>query len=230
MRFCPVELRRLGYVCREITSDCCLKPLNLSSDVTEAWLIANNRDLWRSFKSFLQENPSWKLKKDPLDSYVEHCIEAEVNKSLQTSSNVSVTVYYSHKRYELNGKKSFLPFQRLAHESGLAWFHSTSHLSLHKVYGPWLGLRALVLISEDGKARLAGHKDTTTPKPYDVSSDYEERLEEMVNEAMRKWIEWRRWLEIRQFVSDFNSDWSKWEYPAEQAEYHYTKNTSLLDS
>lgn len=43
-----------------------------------------------------------------------------------------------------------LSFQRLAHESGLAFLNPACHLCVHPVYGPWISLRAVVVLDAPG--------------------------------------------------------------------------------
>jgi hypothetical protein len=57
-----------------------------------------------------------------------------------------------------------VPIQRLAAEAGLAYL-APSHLCVHPVYGPWLALRALIIVDEDGPEAAAPQ----VPPPCDCA-------------------------------------------------------------
>lgn len=53
-------------------------------------------------------------------------------------------VYYGHKKSEELGG-NFLPMQHVAHAVGLAYLDEDVHLALHPKYGPWFGLRGVLV-------------------------------------------------------------------------------------
>jgi methylmalonic aciduria homocystinuria type C protein len=100
-----------------------------------ALLIGNTRALWPRFMAHIAACES--LAADPLDAFV----EARVREALAGMPPLRRAVYWAHGR-------PAQPFQRLAELSGLASL-SPSHLSVHRDHGPWLALRAVVIVDSE---------------------------------------------------------------------------------
>lgn len=92
-------------------------------------LIGNTRALWPHFLAGRRDVPH------PLDDYTERMIVAD-------------RVFYAHRQYD----GAFLPFQRIAVASGFGAL-SSSQLVIHPEYGPWFGLRAVILVEGVPPAR-----------------------------------------------------------------------------
>ena len=104
-----------------------------------ALLIANTRALWPRFLAALRAEPALLDQPDPLDRYTERQVLAAL-RPLSTSWEV---------RFAHEPPPRRVALQRLAHCAGLAHV-SPSRLSVHPVYGPWIGLRAAVVVGVDG--------------------------------------------------------------------------------
>jgi hypothetical protein len=101
-------------------------------------LIGNTRALWPRLVAALAE-PALAGEADPLDRYTER----EIARAFPTAP-----VFYAHARYD----GAFVPFQRVAVASGLAAL-APSQLAVHPSYGPWFGLRAIVLVDGEPPVR-----------------------------------------------------------------------------
>jgi len=115
-------------------------------------LIGNTRALWPRLLDALREQPALRLDPDPLDRYT----VASVRRALQALAP-RWQVRWAHERPPRR-----VAMQRLAHVSGLAHV-SRSFLAVHPVYGPWIGLRAAVVVDADGPP--GGPRDPSNPCP-----------------------------------------------------------------
>ena len=102
-------------------------------------LIGNTRAIWPRFLETLRANRPRLDARHPLESY----IEATVLPALEAIT------YRSEVRWAQDPPPRRVAMQRLAHLSGLAYL-SPSHLNVHATYGPWIALRAAVVIDIDG--------------------------------------------------------------------------------
>ncbi|KAG5191547.1 hypothetical protein JKP88DRAFT_251426 [Tribonema minus] len=90
--------------------------------------------------------------KHPIDAYVMEVVSAAV-RELRASDALpaearaaEVKLYWAHE----TARGRLVAIQRMAHVSGLAWLHDKTHLCLHPEVGPWLALRAVVLVDVPG--------------------------------------------------------------------------------
>ncbi len=103
-------------------------------------LVGNTRALWPPFQAALRADPALAADPDPLDRYTERAIAS--------GSAPGARIYYAHRRYA----GSYLPLQRLAALTGLGAI-APSQLVIHPVHGPWLALRAILVIAGDPPSR-----------------------------------------------------------------------------
>ena len=101
-------------------------------------LIGNTRALWAPFLAALRRDPARLDAAEPLDDYV----MATVTDALRPLP-LRWQVRWAH------DAAAPVAMQRLAHVAGLAHL-APSHLSVHQVYGPWIALRAAVVIDTHG--------------------------------------------------------------------------------
>src|SRR6185503_8390581 len=76
----------------------------------------------------------------PLDAYLEKTLTAAATSALSERH----VVLFAHRM-----TPAPIAIQRVAHASGLAHL-SPSRLSVHSEYGPWLALRAVIVVDADG--------------------------------------------------------------------------------
>ncbi len=103
-------------------------------------LIGNTRALWPVFVDALRTDSALESAEHPLDSYAESRIQAAVS----CSTNLPYRCHFSHVI-----EPRAVPMQRLAERSGFSMV-SPSHLSVHPVHGPWIALRAVVVVDCEG--------------------------------------------------------------------------------
>jgi methylmalonic aciduria homocystinuria type C protein len=105
-----------------------------------ALLLGNTGALWPLFTARLRREPALASAPHPLDSHVESAVAAIVGAagSLDTAS------YFGH-----TVQPRALPIQRLAELVGFAAI-APSHLAIHPVHGPWIALRAVLVIDTPG--------------------------------------------------------------------------------
>ncbi len=103
-----------------------------------AILVGNTKALWLQFLESIRNQADLRNAAHPIDTYTQLRVEA----ALAPIPHRWLT-RYGHKANHR------VALQRLAHVAGLAYL-SSSHLSVHPVYGPWIGLRAVCVIDIDG--------------------------------------------------------------------------------
>lgn len=148
-------------------------------------LIANTRALWPHVRAARLANP--------VDDYVEQTIERGFP---------GARVYYSHRHYD----GAFLPFQKLAVAVGLGAL-SDGGLVIHPVYGPWIALRAVIVLDGDPVTRAPIAKPCVCTEACGI--------------ALRRALDggdWRAWLAVRDSCT-----LREHRYSDEQVRYHYTK-------
>jgi methylmalonic aciduria homocystinuria type C protein len=104
-----------------------------------AVIIGNTRALWPKFLAALRADPELLAAPHPLYRYTEQAIAAACAGLPQPLS-----LRWSHA-----GGAGLVAMQRLAHVAGLAYL-SESQLSVHPLYGPWIGLRAALSFALPG--------------------------------------------------------------------------------
>lgn len=102
-------------------------------------LVGNTRKLWPCFKAALAADASLRAQPHPLDHYV----MAQLNRLAQAWER-PFQLIFSHVT-----KPAAFPMQQLARAVGFAAL-SPSHLSIHPLHGPWLALRAVLVVDVDG--------------------------------------------------------------------------------
>ncbi|KAJ1481502.1 hypothetical protein T484DRAFT_2722652 [Baffinella frigidus] len=133
--------------------------------------------------------------------------------------------------------------QRVAEVSGAAFLDHETHLSVHPTFGPWIAWRAVIVLDLESDA--TPWVGTTSPgAPAGLVSESEivaarealqvalagsntdklcEELHGSGTEQTR--ASWRRWLALREVLEVGKEH----RYSEDQAEYHYTKNTEVLE-
>jgi methylmalonic aciduria homocystinuria type C protein len=105
--------------------------LDAPADAT-VLVVGNTRAMWPHLERFVHEHGPMA---DPVDTYVTTVVrEATVD-----VADV-IDIRFSHEPPPRR-----LAIQRLADRAGLAWL-SPSHLCVHPIYGPWIALRAAIVL------------------------------------------------------------------------------------
>jgi cyanocobalamin reductase (cyanide-eliminating) / alkylcobalamin dealkylase len=103
-------------------------------------LVGNTKQLWPVFTRAVREDPALQGEPHPLDSYVTARLRALATATFGHRSQL----IFSH----ATAPKAF-PIQRLAEAVDFAGL-SPSHLSVHPQHGPWIALRAVVVVDVAG--------------------------------------------------------------------------------
>ena len=182
---------------------------------TPGLLVGNHRGLWEPFLGALQARPDLVAAADPLDRYTEQ----SVAKSLE-GFDVGVDVRFGHQ-----SEPSPVAMQQLAEVAGLAKLTS-AHLSVHPVYGPWIALRAALVIDLDVQIE-------TSPAENVCDEQCVARCELAFERALRATegrghaairATWQAWLEVR----DACCSGRGYRYSDDQIGYHYTHDRRYL--
>lgn len=129
-------------------------------------LVANTRALWPVFSA------ARRAERDPLDRYTERTL---------TDAYPSAPIYFTHRAE--NG--AFLPFTRLAVATGFGAL-APSHLVIHPIYGPWIALRAVVLLEGEPPVRAPIAQPCVCAEP----------CREALAAALPS-TDWHAWLAVR---------------------------------
>ena len=177
-----------------------------------AILIGNTRALWTPFVAALQARPALLDAEHPLDAYVVESVGKAVASCSMAPCN---EVRWAHE-----GPPRLVAMQRLAHVAGLAYL-SPAHLSIHRVYGPWIAWRAVVCVDAEGPAG-------PSPAPASPCDDCDVRcvaaLRAAVATGTRVPEHWRAWVAVR----DACPVGVSYRYDEEQIRYHYTRDKGVL--
>lgn len=180
-------------------------------------LIGHSRALWSPFCDTLRDFPELLDEEHPIETYVEACVGEAAD---QMPARWEV-------RWDFEAPPRRIALQRLAHATGLAHY-SPSFLSVHSAYGPWIGLRAALVVDIPGPpTRRDGAHDpcSACPKPCLGPFEIAKALGGAGGfepETVR--AHWREWLAVR----DACPQGSGARYDEAQIEYHYTHDRDAL--
>lgn len=178
-----------------------------------ALVLGNTRAAWPRFLGALDRNLALRRQTDPFDTWVEAAITAFV-RALDRPAFVA----FAH------DPTRRLPIQRLAELAGLAQL-GPAHLSVHPTHGPWISLRAVVVLDEDAPA-----VESASPRPCaGCDSPCVEALERAMSAGVPTSQEevasrWRDWVAVREACPVGRDA----RFVSEQVEYHYRQDGALL--
>ena len=175
-------------------------------------VVGNTRALWPHLARALAADAELARDPDPVDSYC-----ARVVRAAMAGIAESWLVRFAH-------EPPHIPIQRLAHLAGLAHL-APSHLSVHPRYGPWIALRAAVVIDVDGPPG-----PPPSAPPCDCAAHCMPRFEAALARASatpehaQVERDWRAWLAVRDACPVGRAH----RYDDAQLGYHYTKDRRFL--
>ena len=186
-----------------------------------ALVVASSRRSWLPFLRALGRDERLRDAEHPFDRWAASCIE-----------RAAARLGRRHEvRYAWEGGARRLAMVRLAELAGLGW-RSPAELLVHPELGPWLGLRAVVVVEAAPPTEATSLGDgpcASCPAPCRqalraaMSADGE-------GTALRAGAGpsegWRRWLAVR----DACPVGRTWRYDEAQLGYHYTKDRRWLRS
>jgi methylmalonic aciduria homocystinuria type C protein len=181
-----------------------------------AIVIGNSVRLWEPFTRALRKDAALAGQAEPLDAYVEAAVVAAARDTLRARH----AIFWAHR-----GTPAPIAIQRIAHESGLAHL-SPSRLSVHRSFGPWLALRAVVVVDAAGpdSESLCAHDPCTACAKPCVAAFDRALAASGAPRADDIEREWEAWAHVRDVCPEGRS----FRYGDDQLRYHYTKDRSIL--
>jgi len=181
-----------------------------------ALVVASSRAFWEPFAARLRAEPGRLDRPDPIDDHV-----AEVVHAALTGLPVEHAV-----RFSFDPPPRRVAMQRLAHVSGLAPL-TAAMLCVHPVYGPWIALRAAIVLDLPGPPGAA-------PPPAPPACACRELCEPALARAQAATAataagdpvapRWELWLAVR----DACPVGREHRYPEALIRYVYTKDREAL--
>jgi cyanocobalamin reductase (cyanide-eliminating) / alkylcobalamin dealkylase len=176
-------------------------------DSALACVVGNSKALWPVFRALDHACA------DPLDRYVESAVSG-VAKAAGHRLSCRVAVHFAH-----IVEPAAIPIQRVAEFAGLARL-GPAWLSVHPEFGPWFGLRAVLVFDVPGPTQRRRAPDlcsTCNGRPCVPA------METALARGAR--ATWRDWLAARDACPvGFEA-----RYGESQLNYHYTKDRAWLD-
>lgn len=175
-----------------------------------ALVVGNGRALWQRFVAAYQREPEIAASRHPLNEHTESSLHR-----LRDSLAVRSVCFFSHH------SEPRIPIQRVADVAGLAEL-APCHMSVHPELGPWLGLRAVLVVDAPPPQRLPPTPARQCPgchRPCLAA------LSNAVSQPPGAADSWRAWLQLR----DSCPVGRQARYGSDQIHYHYTKDRSILD-
>jgi methylmalonic aciduria homocystinuria type C protein len=180
-------------------------------------LIGNTRALWPHFQAALRVDPALCGAADPIESYVSARVLAALRPLV-----VRWEVRWAH-----DPPPRRVAMQRLAHVSGLAYL-APSFLNVHPVYGPWIALRAAVVVDTAGPSGPPPALASPCREcAHACGLAFERAIAARRNRdatAAGLGDTWRRWLAVR----DACPIGREHRYSEAQIAYHYCGDRTVL--
>ncbi len=177
-------------------------------DDSAVLVIGNTAALWPKINEFV--TAAGRHLEDPVDSYAEHAIGSAVRTTVANEEVIDV-------RFAHEPPPRRIAIQRLAQLAGLAWL-SDSHLCVHPEFGPWIALRAAIVL--DFPPAVMGSPSRPTCNCSNHCLPVFERAVEAGVPGDRAEMQdtWRLWLATRDACPVGRIH----RYSEEQILYHYT--------
>lgn len=192
-------------------------------------LLGNTAALWEPFvRHVARRRAAGGEGANPLEEYTEETLRQACEEALG-GAGVEYDLRFSHRV----GPR-VVAMQRLAHLSGLARLDHGTMLCVHREAGPWLALRAVVVVlgeRADEVLPVPGldPEDRPPPDPCAAAGCAAEQRRAfelaMAARAGTGAEQWRRWVAVRDACRVGRDH----RYPDDQVEYHYTKSREALD-
>jgi methylmalonic aciduria homocystinuria type C protein len=179
-------------------------------------VLGNSRAFWPKFLEALKESQGLRESEHPVNTYI-----TEIFAGLLAALPLAYEVRWAH-----TSQPSPVAMQQAAMIAGLA-HTSPSYLSIHPEHGPWIGLRAVIVLDEDwASGETAPAPDPCTPCPKPCMPALDRAVAASKNEPKGKMVSsvWKLWLAVRDACPVGRSS----RYPDEQCEYHYRPDRSFL--
>ncbi|MCG8418243.1 MAG: hypothetical protein MJE77_09910 [Proteobacteria bacterium] len=181
---------------------------------TLAILIGNSRALWPHLVEALRTDRDLRASEHPVDDYCDRVV-----RSAQEAIARPSRAFPAHWR----GQR-MVAMQRLAEISGLAAL-SSCHLSVHRQFGPWIALRAVIVVDCDGPGEVRPIRQPCVCDEH-CTPAFQRALAAASAESDQVDLDkhWRLWVSVRDACPIGRAH----RYDDEQIRYHYTKDRERL--
>jgi len=178
-------------------------------------VVGNTRALWPALLGALARDPALAAAADPLDAYTERCLTP-----LAAALGVPASLRFAHE-----GGDRRIAIQRLAHVAGLAFLTET-HQSVHATYGPWIALRAAIVVATLGPPASSPLSHPCGSCERGCRPAFERALMTLDGAPSEQNLRarWRAWLACR----DSCPIGREHRYSDAQIRYHYTRSRDVL--
>jgi methylmalonic aciduria homocystinuria type C protein len=179
-------------------------------------VLGNSRAFWPKFLVALKESQGLRESEHPVNTYITKRVG-----SILEGLSVPYEVRWAH-----TSEPSPVAMQQAAMIAGLA-HTSPSYLSIHPEHGPWIALRAVVVLDKDWPSgEPAPAPDPCTPCPKPCMPALDDALAASRGAPVGKKVSssWKLWLAVRDACPMGRSS----RYSDEQCEYHYRPDRSFL--
>lgn len=179
-------------------------------------VVGNSRSLWPVFVHAYHDDPRLRDAEHPLDQYVLRSIVEAA-----TCIDAEHIILWAH-----DTLPRAIPIQRIAEGAGLARL-SPSLLSIHPKFGPWIALRAVLILNADGpRARRSEVRDPCTACAKPCVNALDRAIEEtrsLDGRVVGK--HWALWARVREVCPEGTEH----RYDTGQIRYYYAKDRTVLD-
>jgi methylmalonic aciduria homocystinuria type C protein len=179
-------------------------------------ILGNSRAFWPKFLEALKESRGLRESEHPVNTYITERIAG-----LLAALPVACEIRWAH-----TSQPSPVAMQQAAMIAGLA-HTSPSYLSIHPDHGPWIALRAVIVLDKDwasGEPAPAPDPCTPCPKPCMPALDHAVATSRGAPAGKKVSSSWKLWLAVRDACPMGRSS----RYSDEQCEYHYRPDRSFL--
>lgn len=173
---------RIEVANRAVPDELAISPLDTPADLVV--VVGNSRALWPRFLEWLDQDPRRGTVPDPLDSYVEAAISDAVERL-----SLAASIRYAHEPPPRR-----IAIQRLAEVAGLAHIAPT-HLCIHPVFGPWISLRAAIILAVPGPDPPAAPPDPCRGCTTECHAALAHALKASATVGPRS--AWQAWVAVR---------------------------------
>lgn len=193
-----------------------------------AWLIGNTKQLWPRFLAWLETQPPHMRAQDPIDTYTTLTLERTVERHFHAHEDARI--FHDYDRDPL------VSMSRVADVSGLCFTHPTAFLSIHPAYGPWISLRAVVVVVAQDENDRACRPPRRLENPLSPQQDacvqtaaarvtsaascsHDVDRVSTITDRVRPWIALRDAIPVGR----------EYRFSEEQLWYHYLKDPEILE-
>lgn len=181
-------------------------------------LVANSRALWPAFLDAAAANMGLARAPHPIDQYVQE----RVLDAVEVLSPCRWEI-----RWEYEKPPRRVAMQRLAEVIGFANL-SPAHLCVHPNYGPWVSLRAVIVVDVEGPAEQAPPLKPSCPEcATHCGALLEAALATSAHfESATVAANWKAWASVREACPIGHC----YRFYDDQIRYHYTKDRGVLEA